>query len=279
MDREIVFSVLVILLAGAVLPFGTALALPVAHGGSATAAGRELERAALRRLLLPLAPMTIVVSMLLGWAAAEPENSERLPWAAFVAAVPVLAVWMRAVQRARKALAAPRVRTAAAVGLIHPCVVVAAHFANAVDEDVLEAALAHERAHVRRRDPLRIWLAQIVTDLQWPFPGARERFVAWRAALELARDEEARETVRGFDLAAAVLAAARLERSTSPAVAGISSADSRFELRIHRLLSPVPPTSRDSRGLLVIGAATVLVAGAFFAGLTFGEAVVRHALG
>jgi hypothetical protein len=35
------------------------------------------------------------------------------------------------------------------------------------------------------RDPLRIWLAQLATDLQGSSPGARERLSWWMAALGL----------------------------------------------------------------------------------------------
>ena len=90
-----------------------------------------------------------------------------------------------------RALAPKQIRSAATVALLRPRVVVCETFGAQLDEHALAAALAHEQAHARHRDPLRIWLAQIVTDLQWPLSGARARFEQWLFALELARDEEA----------------------------------------------------------------------------------------
>jgi beta-lactamase regulating signal transducer with metallopeptidase domain len=110
-----------------------------------------------------------------------------------------------------------------------------------LDPDALAAALAHERAHVRHRDPFRIWLAQIATDLQGLGPFARRRLDAWLESLEIARDEDARsEGVRGEDLAAAVLAVAKMSAPATGAVAGLTGTQASLASRVRRLLDPLP---------------------------------------
>src|SRR5262249_36567356 len=130
----------------------------------------------------------------------------------------------------------------ATVGLVRPRVVVAEDLCDALDPAALTAALAHECVHVRHRDPLRIWLAQIATDLQWPSPSARRRFERWLASLQLARDEEARVGgASGDDLAAAVVAVARMPwHPLGAAIAGLTGAETSLASRVHRLLAPLP---------------------------------------
>jgi hypothetical protein len=109
------------------------------------------------------------------------------------------------------AAARHRAPLAATIGLLRPRVVLAPQVREQLDAAALRAVTAHEEAHARHRDPLRLWMAQLATDLQWPLPSARRRFLAWRVALELARDDEAvARGVDGGDLAAGLLAVARL---------------------------------------------------------------------
>src|SRR5262249_27136200 len=144
---------------------------------------------------------------LCGWALVEPEPAEPAPPVLFLAALPFALVFMRALWRAlRSATTSYNCTAIATVGLLRPRIVVSPHLAEVLDASAMAAALAHEAAHVRYRDPLRLWLAQFGTDLLWPWPMAESRLRAWRQALELARDEEARlGGVTGPDLAAAIL--------------------------------------------------------------------------
>lgn len=280
MDREVVLFVLAAVLVGAAMPIGSLAASMVVSDDDDAQPGRTLERHALRRLLLPLGPAFLALAALFGWALVEPDDAERVPWLAFLAAVPALLVWLRAAARAVRALNVRSVRSAATVGLFRPRVVVGDDFHRQVDERALEAALAHEEAHARHRDPLRIWLGQIATDLQWPLPGAQARFEHWLFALELARDEEARAMVDGADLAAAVLAAARVEQPAPFAFAGIASAGAAMRLRVERLLAPMPPDSREGSAWLVgVALAVASLVVALLLGAGFGEALVRQVLG
>ena len=279
MDRELVLAALAVLVVGAAVPVGALLAAPFECADDPRRPGRDLERRTTRRLLIPLLPSAFVVAILLGWVIVEPEASERVPWSACVVAAPVLLVWSRALGRAVHALVPRRVRTAATVGLVAPRVILDARFAGQVDEHALQAVLAHERAHVAHRDPLRIWLGQIVTDLQWPIPGARIRFMRWLMALELARDEEARGEVEGADLAAAIIAAARIERPTPYAHAGIAPADAALKLRVERLLGPAPAAAAAGSLRAPTLLFLLVIAASFFLGAGFGESLVRQVLG
>jgi len=154
--------------------------------------------------------------------------------------------------------------------------------AKALDDNAIDAALGHERAHARHRDQLRIWLAQVATDLQWPWPQASKRFRQWIHALELARDEEARSAgIAGPDLAAALLASVRFHQQASPfAIPALTGEPSALEERITRLLNPLLELTEEgnprSRPLPWVLAPSLLVAVAL--GSVFGESVIAAVL-
>jgi beta-lactamase regulating signal transducer with metallopeptidase domain len=161
---------------------------------------------------------------------------------------------------------------------LRPWVLFSPYLAKALDDRTIEAALEHERAHARHRDPLRIWLAQLATDLQWPWPQAQKRLRLWILALELARDEEARAAgVDGSDLAAAILASARLGRQAIlPRRAALIDDPSTFKERISRLLEPLPldPPRTHIMTWTAVAMIPVLLCAIGF-GSVFGEHIVR----
>jgi hypothetical protein len=273
-DRELILLAMAMAVCGPLaLAFGvTPTARPLTYSGQAA------EAIAWRRLWLPLVPGTVTLAILVGWAIQEPDNSDELlhPAIALVAA-PCAILWMRAIARAAWSLLRNQRPLAATSGLLRPRAMIAAKLAQALDSEELEAVRQHEAAHVRHRDPLRIWMAQLAADLQWPWPSAARRLRAWRHALELARDDEARALgVDGVDLAQAIVVAARLG---VPGVAGSASLiddAQQLQKRIARLLEPLTSPARgDSAGarwLLSIG--TLLVF-ALLLGVSHGEALIR----
>jgi hypothetical protein len=209
--------------------------------------GRSIERERWMQLWIPMIPAALALGCFIGWAIQEPERSDELlqPGAPYIAAL-FAAVWLRAIVRAVLGLRVPRSVLAGTIGLIRPRAVFSAAFLSELDEDSERAARAHEQAHVDHHDPLRIWLARIATDLQWPFPWAARRLQAWLWSLELARDEEARlQGVDGADLAAAILTAARLtviddrRLECAGAIAPIEGHRCEIEERVRRLLAPL----------------------------------------
>ncbi|HVZ72715.1 MAG TPA: M56 family metallopeptidase [Polyangia bacterium] len=276
MSRELVLTTMVLVLCGAAA--WIASWAPLAARVDESSSGRALEARAWRDIWLTMLPAAIALATMLGWAIQEPGVTDEpvSPIAALVAA-PIALLWLRCAVRAVLALRRPRAwPPLATVGLLRPRVVVAGEVPAVLDGDALAAAMAHERAHVRHRDPLRIWLAQVVTDLQWPSPAARARLNRWLAALEIARDEEAREGgARGEDLAAAVVAVARLSRSTGAlAIAGLTGSEISLASRVHRLLAPVPHTVARRAPVLAFVVVSVLLT-ALAVGASYGDYVVR----
>src|SRR6266481_8285915 len=279
MERECFLSILVALLGGTMILACGWWPARAAAGASA----RSLERFRWRHIWLPLVPALIVAAWLSGWALAEPDPTpEKASMLLILASVPFALLFGRAAIRAVWSLVRDEGEVVTAtVGLLRPWVLFSPYLAKTLDDRTIEAALAHERAHARHRDPLRIWLAQLATDLQWPWPQAQQRFRLWILALELARDEEARASgVEGSDLAAAILTSARLGRQAIlPANAALIGDPSTLKERISRLLEPLqfdtPPTHTMTWTAVVV---IPILLGTIGLGSVFGEQILRTLL-
>jgi Zn-dependent protease with chaperone function len=271
-DREWLLAVFTIAIGGSVLSLG-GLRSARRYGEQHAFA---VEDGAWTAVLTPFFAALVVVAAVLGWALVEPEDAEVLPPVWFVVASPLAMIWLRAVMRAvRGALARPGRAAAETYGLVHPRVRLAPEFEAVLDGAAIEAARAHETAHVRHRDPLRIWFAQLITDLQ-STAAARQRFAHWLVALEHARDDEARHGgVDGADLAAAVIAAIRIQTGARlPIGARLTGADLALRARIARLLGPLSPIEHVRRGR-GLSCWMVGFVGAMAVGALFGERLVR----
>jgi Zn-dependent protease with chaperone function len=270
MERETLLTMLMILLGG--------LALQLIGAGLANLSRSkrlaEPEPLAWFRLLRPLIPALLVAACLCGWALSEPDPvPDRVGPLVFIVCAPFGLLGVRAVVRAVWSLfRRPQRLGIATVGLIRPRIIVAPELARVLDERALHAAMAHERAHVKHLDPLRIWIAQFVTDLQWPWSSAQRRFETWLAVLEHARDDEARaEGVDGADLAAALVASLRFHCDhTGGVCAPLIGNRSALEDRVARLLQPLAvsndktPTTWQVAVLLTVALMTALALGAIY---------------
>jgi hypothetical protein len=160
--------------------------------------------------------------------------------------------------------------------MLRPAVHIAAVLHGMLDASALAAAQEHEAAHARHRDPLRLWAAQLVADLQWPSPSAASRLGQWRYALELARDEEARlRGIDGADLAAAIVAVARASRHHAPVAVALTGEGAPLRDRISRLLAPLPGEPSSPRTSSWIALLVSLVCAAFALGVVQGETFMR----
>jgi hypothetical protein len=275
-DRELVLVALLLIICGPlVLAFG-----PLPAFAKNDRSARRLERQHWTRLWAPLLPAALAFASLLGWAIQEPEaTDERLQDLALVLAVPFAYIWLRALVRAGWSLLVKREGALiATVGLLHPRLALSPAVHDAMDAAALQAACKHEAAHARHRDPLRIWLAQLAANLQWPWPNARTRLRCWLWALEAARDEEAREHgAEGADLAAAILAAVALQSAPATAPAASLTGDgAALKERIGRLLVPVARDRLTSGARWLTMLLVVLaLSAAVFAGVLYGDLVVR----
>lgn len=272
MERESLLTVLMIIFGG--------LALQLIGAGLSTRSRAkrlfEAEPAAWFRLLRPLIPALLAAACLCGWALSQPDPvPDRVGPMVFIVCAPFGFIGVRAVLRAGwSLLRRPEQLGIATIGLIRPQVVIAPELAKVLDDRAMRAALAHERAHVRHLDPLRIWIAQFVTDLQWPWPEAQTRFETWLAALEYARDDEARaEGIDGADLAAALVASIRFHRDSVVGVCAPLIGDrSALEERVARLLQPLAAPNDDTPTTLQVAVLlTLALMVAVALGAVYGE--------
>lgn len=286
MERETLLTLLVLLFGGLALqPLALLPWRPLPHETA-----RAAERRAWLRLWWPVIPTLLVGAWLCGWAWSEPDPVRESVDSGLllVASLPFALVVLRAVLRAAwSLLRRPAELPICTTGLWRPRVVLDPFFARALGEGPLRAALEHERAHARHRDPLRLWLGQLATDLQWPWAGAPRRFDAWLEVLECARDDEARgRGASGADLAAAVLAVARqpslARRAGSVGGGGVALLrDGRsLQRRIVRLLGPEPSapvvrTARASGIVMAIALTLAALSAAIALGVVYGELVLH----
>lgn len=272
MEREWLLSLLVVLLGGMTLQALAWIPAIDAHDTK----DHELERKAWVRLWCPAVPALLIGAALGGWALTEsdPVHDRLGALVLYAAWTPFAVIFGRAALRAVWALLR---RTpdcgVSTIGLIQPETIFSPFLAKQLSDSEVRAALAHEQAHARHRDPLRIWLAQLLTDLQWPWPAAQRRLEAWLIALELARDEEARRRgTDGADLAAAVLASVRFlqqlptEQRGHPSSSGTSYAHARLigdsgalRDRVSRLLGSLPKASAAVPAVSSSGAAEIFL--------------------
>jgi hypothetical protein len=277
-ERESLLATLIVLLGGLALQLFAVWPGRINH----ESASRRLERLHWLALWWPAAPALTVAAWLCGWALSQPDPvPAHVGRLIFIGAVPFAVVGGRALVRAALSLCrSSRVYGIVTVGLLRPRIVVAPELAKTLDEPALQAALAHERTHVRHRDPLRIWLAQFVTDLQWPWIPPRRRFTGWLATLEYARDDEARAAgIEGADLAAAVLSSLRFQLGAAAAATLIGQPEA-LPARIARLLRPLPegPPDREPMFLAVAGGLAMIWLAAVVLGLFCGERLIDSLL-
>lgn len=235
MEREVLFLVL------SLASLGTAMWGAAAFTGTPSRPGPS-EVQAWRQLVRPFLVGGLFLAFFVGWAVQESDPSDEwagAAWhmlAALVGAVALRALWRGL--RSWHATAETR-HPIVTVGLARPHIRISEEFRRNASREVLAAALAHEAAHARGRDPLRILIAQIIADLQWPVPGVRRRLKAWLFALEMRRDDEAIEAgASPLELAEGILLAARLGAGKPEGlpVASMAGDGESLTLRVHRLL-------------------------------------------
>lgn len=277
MELEIMFPTLAAAFFGAVVW----ILATIPHSRASIGAPIHSERRAWWRLVWPLFAGVLVLAFFAGWALQEPNPAdERVAHTLTVLAGLTGLILFRASWRAAVSLnTAQTVRLPiVTVGMLRCRCVVSEEFRRTARPEALRAALAHELVHMRRRDPLRIWVAQFAADLQWPVPFVRRRLDAWLLALELRSDDEAVAMgASSLDLAEALLLAARQisVHTRSPVAAATTGDATALALRVRRLLHEqrVCPLSRAGKSItFVLCSALVLASGLF--GLLYGETLL-----
>jgi Zn-dependent protease with chaperone function len=125
----------------------------------------------------------------------------------------------------------------------------------------LDAVLAHEQAHVRRRDPLRRAVASLASSFHLPGVARGLERRLWRAH-EMAADAEAARTVGSAPrIADALVQLTRAHRSgRGMAVAGLAFGESDVEVRVLALLDERPRHDRPGPSSLLCAAVALFVA-------------------
>lgn len=151
-------------------------------------------------------------------------------------------------------------------GLRRPRVHLSSGTVELLDPRELEAVLAHEQHHVRRRDPLRMATRRLVERTLFFVPGVGSLARRLDELAEQAADEHAVRAVGGDvrPLAGALL---RFDAAGAPAGAGISPA------RVDRLLGAAPRWSLPYRELTLGAALLVALCALVAAGGSIGAAV------
>ncbi len=151
----------------------------------------------------------------------------------------------------------PTVPTPTAIGYLHPAIVVPAGFRDRVDAGEWDAVVAHECAHLARRDDWAKALQSAVLRAAWWLPGLWIISRALDLERELASDERAAAATSSRRYAACLLRLATdpYRDAISPALWGRRS---HVAIRVERLLRPTPPGSPILRAV-ALGAFTAAV--------------------
>lgn len=146
---------------------------------------------------------------------------------------------------------------ASAVGIRHPLVVLDRSLTERMDDGELEGVLAHELAHLRRRDNLVALLLGIVRDVFFFVPGGRWALRQLHTERELAADQCAvRVTRRPGALASGLLKVIDAGRPDAACAAFVPSGT--LVGRVQHLVEEQPPLTRTRGGVELIAVATVL---------------------
>jgi Zn-dependent protease with chaperone function len=146
---------------------------------------------------------------------------------------------------------------ASAVGIRRPVIVLEETLAARMDDEELEGVLAHELAHLRRRDNLVALLLGIVRDVFFFVPGGRWALRQLHSERELAADQCAvRVTRRPGALASGLLKVIEESRPGAACAAFVPSGT--LVGRVQHLVEDHPTVTRTRGGVEVVAVATLL---------------------
>ena len=142
-------------------------------------------------------------------------------------------------------------------GLVFPRVYVSTGLLALLTPLEIEAVLQHEACHLQRRDPLRLFVADLLRVLLSPFPAIGTVIARMRIDLELAADQAALAVVPVDVLASALVKVARAGYRDAPsfAVAGLTPTAARIDALLGRPID----VRCDRRELIVTGLVLLVV--------------------
>lgn len=146
----------------------------------------------------------------------------------------------------------------AAAGLFHPRILISAGALAALDDEELEAGLAHESGHIARRHHLLLTYAECCRGVARTLPGTRRAVYELRFQLERDADEWALR--RDHDpcvLASAICKAGMARSDTGPAM--VTLAGGAIERRVEELMATGRPVGGSLTRRAADSAAVVIV--------------------
>jgi Zn-dependent protease with chaperone function len=173
-------------------------------------------------------------------------------------------------------------------GVLRPHIYLSTGLENLLNAEELNAVLAHEKVHARRRDPLRVLVAHVVAAALFPVPLSRllrDRYLAW---LEISADREVIGKSGPGPLAGALLKL--IQYSPTPSVSSSTPLVREFNIteeRIQRLLGrgdasrpgPVPVRYLLANGFMLASAGLVAMVTVYGVGLFFQTAPLCEVTG
>ena len=149
-------------------------------------------------------------------------------------------------------------------GMWRPTVLVSPWMLEHLDPQELESVIAHEVAHVARRDYLVVWLATVLRDAFIYLPTSWAAYRQLQHEKELASDDLAVQTTNRRLALASALARVYEQALTGPSLGpapGLVEPERLIEGRIERLLATPPsPVGRSPSRRVAIGIAVPAVA-------------------
>lgn len=159
-------------------------------------------------------------------------------------------------------------------GWLRPRVYVAAALPEHLSDAELAAVLAHEAEHVRRRDPLRLFVLRFLGCLLFWLPAMRRVAADYAAENEIRADDAAADR-HGLALASALIRLADWKAPVPAAASAGFNGGDLLERRVLRLTGEeVPPRSRLTRRSLVGATAVLLLA--WTSGVAVAHALPDH---
>lgn len=129
-------------------------------------------------------------------------------------------------------------------GFIRPRVAITSGLLGRLDDQELLAVLAHERYHLRRRDPARYLVVDALAAAAFMFPAAAALRYRLETRVEVAADRAALAATSPGALAGALLAALPGPKVVIVGGAGLSATEARIaHLAGHPVLPPIPVRS------------------------------------
>ena len=171
------------------------------------------------------------------------------------------------IRRVRLALCEREHPVALTYGIFHPKVLVSTWMIEHLDGRELEAVLAHELAHVARKDYLVIWVATILRDAFFYLPTSRAAYQLLHYEKELACDDRVVQTTRRPLALASALTKVWLHMAEGAeirkykVVQPFAQGEKALHERVQRLLgkSAVTPPPRQPHRVLSLNRSTFML--------------------